>query len=180
MNKLQYTIGQPFQLVKCWTLVEESEDHKQLWKYVSVHLNNPTDVVTVHSHTVCLNNPADVATVHSHTVCLNNPADVATVLSHTVCLNNPADVATAHSHTVCHAHKNIQTAPSITMHMYTHTHTHLGVGGAPQQTAQQTGPSVLDQRLGELEDGKEPFSVEGELSQEEGTIMHQLGRNTQN
>ena len=148
MNKLQYTIGQPFQLVKCWTLVEESEDHKQLWKYVSVHLNNP--------------------------------ADVATVLSHTVCLNNPADVATAHSHTVCHAHKNIQTAPSITMHMYTHTHTHLGVGGAPQQTAQQTGPSVLDQRLGELEDGKEPFSVEGELSQEEGTIMHQLGRNTQN
>ena len=164
MNKLQYTIGQPFQLVKCWTLVEESEDHKQLWKYVSVHLNNPADVATVHSHSVCLNTPADVATVHSHTVCLNNPADVAT----------------AHSHTVCHAHKNIQTAPSITMHMYTHTHTHLGVGGAPQQTAQQTGPSVLNQRLGELEDGKEPFSVEGELSQEEGTIMHQVGRNTQN
>ena len=110
--------------------MEESEDHKQLWKYVSVHLNNPADVATAHSHTVCLNNPADVATVHSHTV--------------------------------CHAHKNIQTAPSITMHMYTHTHTHLGVGGAPQQT----GPSVLDQRLGELEDGREPFSVEGELSQE--------------
>ena len=132
MNKLQYTIGQPFQLVKCWTLVEESEDHKQLWKYISVHLNDPVDVATVLSHTVC------------------------------------------------HAHKNIQTAPSITIHMYTHTHTHLGVGGAPQQTAQQTGPSILDQRLGELEDGKEPFSVEGELSQEEGTIMHQLGRNTQN
>ena len=54
------------------------------------------------------------------------------------------------------------------MHLYTYTHTHLGVGRAPQQTAQQTGPSVLDQRLGE--NGREPFSVEGELSQEEGTI----------
>ena len=44
-------------------------------------------------------------------------------------------------------------------------HTHLGavqhcVGGTPQQVGQ--GTSVLEERV-----GKEPISVEGELSQEE-------------